>query len=356
MSKMTPEERRAYLNGSAEPRIDPLNYRVSMLKAMNWYGIEKERKVRIGYTQTWAKKVNFDLSGVTDSAMAMCGSVCRMISRGEPIDDSDVAKIQQILEGARKPVTSEDNIKPKVSGLQSKPDPLEELTNDLIETFEQAIDSNLNKPGAFQFNYDFCKGQNPKVIKVVLDHVKSRFKEILEAYNGTDSQLKEGYSHISRRGFNHFIKFYETVIDTLSKQSAVAKVQRKVKPRKEKSPAIVVKNLKYLKEFPEYNLQSVQPESIVGAKQVTLFNTKYRKLILINCLEGETLTVKGTSILNFDPSKSLMKTLRKPEEILSKFIKCSIRNSNSEFKSIKSTEKEFPGRVNSEMIILNVNR
>ena len=64
------------------------------------------------------------------------------------------------------------------------------------------------------------------------------------------------------------------------------------------------------------------------------------------------VTVKGTTILGWDPKTSIGKTLRKPEPQLKEFMsggKVAMRNFH---KSIRGKEAILNGRINKDMILL----
>ena len=66
------------------------------------------------------------------------------------------------------------------------------------------------------------------------------------------------------------------------------------------------------------------------------------------------LGVKGTSIINFDTTKSVGKTLRKPEEKLKEFAKATKVQLRKFLDEIKATETVGNGRMNSDMVLLKV--
>jgi hypothetical protein len=66
----------------------------------------------------------------------------------------------------------------------------------------------------------------------------------------------------------------------------------------------------------------------------------------------QTLSVKGTTILNFDAAKSVCKTLRKPEEKLKEFNKAGKIQLRKFLEDIKATETRLKGRISSDIILL----
>ena len=67
---------------------------------------------------------------------------------------------------------------------------------------------------------------------------------------------------------------------------------------------------------------------------------------------GSGLSVKGTTIINFDETTSKTKTLRKPNETIQKVLsggKVILRNLMSE---IKTKESPAAGRTNADTVLL----
>jgi hypothetical protein len=137
-------------------------------------------------------------------------------------------------------------------------------------------------------------------------------------------------------------------VDGCAQQQVVAKKPRTVKA---KPPAVIVKKLKFLREFAELNLKSIDPATIVGADELWVYNTKNRKLINYSAADGETLTVKNSSIIGYDIGRSDSKTLRKPEEFF-KDLSIGKRNMGTAAKSIKTKSSQPNGRISADMILI----
>ena len=127
---------------------------------------------------------------------------------------------------------------------------------------------------------------------------------------------------------------------------------RKPRQRKQKSPEQLVSKLKYLDKFEELKLESVSPKDIIGALQLWVYNTKSRKLGCYNAEDAGGLSVKGSTILNFNESKSTHKKLRKPEVTVPQVLnggKVYLRNALDEIKAVASP---LNGRLNTDTILL----
>jgi hypothetical protein len=101
-------------------------------------------------------------------------------------------------------------------------------------------------------------------------------------------------------------------------------------------------------------LVSINPADIVGAGELWVYNTKSRKLGKYVAKEFAELSVKGTSIINFDENKSVQKTLRKPEEQLKEFKAAGKVQLRKFLDDIKAVDIKLNGRINEEIILLRI--
>ena len=125
------------------------------------------------------------------------------------------------------------------------------------------------------------------------------------------------------------------------------------KPRTKKPPKIekIIGKLKYQRENADFRIASIDPAKIIGAKYLVVFNTKTRDLSLYYANEGG-FSVKGTSITNFDETKSFFKKLRKPLDILP-LVDTRI-NAERQFKQLKTEARSASGRINDNTILYMV--
>ena len=97
---------------------------------------------------------------------------------------------------------------------------------------------------------------------------------------------------------------------------------------------------------------SINPEKIIGASELWIYNTRYKTLgvyYAVNVNRG--LSVKGCTIQNFDKDTSIQKTARKPQEVLEVLNKRSLKK---QLKEMKTKEQNMTGRINSQTILLGV--
>ena len=114
----------------------------------------------------------------------------------------------------------------------------------------------------------------------------------------------------------------------------------------------LVKSLKYQQEFSELKLVSINPEKIIGATELWVFNTRYNRLGVyraVNSVRG--FSVKGCTIQHFDENESVQKTARKPKDAVNVLNKRSLK---AMFKTMKTKEQPLTGRINAQTILLGV--
>ena len=177
------------------------------------------------------------------------------------------------------------------------------------------------------------------------------------------NQLKEGYAHIKKADIKKFRTAIEELMTALDFLIESAKATRKPRKAKPKSATKLVEKLKYLKTDAKYSLASVNPVDVVGANELWVFNVKTRKIgkyVAANIdpkgmkREGSGLSVKGTTIIGFDETASIQKTLRKPEEQLKEFKSAGKVALRKFLDEIKTVDIKLNGRINQDTILLKV--
>lgn len=199
--------------------------------------------------------------------------------------------------------------------------------------------------------------QSTNISKAHISHIEEYYRPRLEELSliGEDDQVTEAYESYSKKQIKIMKEWYTNLMSDLDAYKRVKQNQRKIRAKKPKSPTKLVSKLKYMTYSDDYKIQSEKPESIIGSNTLWLFNTKTRRLCVYIASElDKELTVKGSTILGWDPKLSVGKTLRKPQEQLKEFMgggKVAMRNFA---KAIRGKEALLNGRINKDMIILKV--
>jgi hypothetical protein len=238
---------------------------------------------------------------------------------------------------------------------------LREVAMSMTEDIEAAIeswqvDAESFEPKAFKV-LNLLKGKDAKAAhaRIIRDQYAGNLAELEELASGqADEQLREAYSHRSKKQIRKLIDFYTEVNSACTMLMQESKVNRKPRAKKVVPADKLVAKLKYKKSDEPLKLVSVNPADIIGSKELWVYNTKTRKLGKYVAADFMELGVKGASITGFSESNSIQKTLRKPVEQLKEFKAAGKVALRKFLEDIKATDTKMNGRINEEIILLKV--
>jgi hypothetical protein len=236
-------------------------------------------------------------------------------------------------------------------------DRLNEKTSEHLAYFEGLYDEVVAGGTVDPKAYDYLVSNTvpQSQIKKFEDLFMARKTELGEALGKADEQIVEAYRHYKAADYKRHHAFIQSILDALDQYRSVKKATKKARVKRAPNKEKVVSKLKYMKEEKTLKLVSINPVDIVGAQELWAYNTKTRKLYkyIADSLHGP-LGIKGTSLTGFDETKSVGKTLRKPEEKLKEFAKASKVQLRKFLEDIKATETLGNGRMNSDTVLLKV--
>jgi len=184
---------------------------------------------------------------------------------------------------------------------------------------------------------------------------ESDFAELKESKtDAADEQLKEAYAHIKGDKLKKLTAWFSNTLNEIDNYVKLKSLDKKPRKKKHISADKLVSKLKFLKNHEEFGIVSVRPTDVVGAEQLWVFNIKTRKLGVYNAEYGTTLSVKGTTIINFDAATSVAKTLRKPKEKCLELLKANKVQLRKFMEGIKATQVNLTGRINTDTVLLRV--
>jgi hypothetical protein len=195
---------------------------------------------------------------------------------------------------------------------------------------------------------------NSPPTKAQLDKMDEKERDLVE-------QLHEGYEHLDNKQKKLVLQCFRKIVDACDILEAEGKANRKTRKVRLKSPEDIVKKLKFKQSDTTHGLASVEPTNIPYARILVVFNTKNRKLGVyyaknidpLNAKRpGTGLSVKGTTIIEYDETKSIQMTLRKPSEFLPEIKKATRHKFEKQFETLKTTQTKLNGRINNETILL----
>ena len=178
------------------------------------------------------------------------------------------------------------------------------------------------------------------------------YNELVDVYNKDDEYYVEAWSHLKPKYHKLMMDFYGNIVDDLDRIIKNSTAQRKPRKKKTLSATRLVKSLKFQPEFSDLKLVSINPEKIIGATELWVYNTKYNRMGVyhaVNSIRG--LSIKGCTIQHFDEDTSVQKTARKPQDALSVLNKRSLKK---QLNHMKTREQKMTGRINAQTILLGV--
>ena len=243
-------------------------------------------------------------------------------------------------------------VKKKVISIQDR---LQGKVEDFISAIETRVDDFIESD--YKTKYDAynhlleigCKATHARKMR---SFYVDCYNELVDVYNKEDEFYLEAWSHLKPKYHKTMMDFYGIIVDDLDRIIKNSTAQRKPRKKKTLSASRLIKGLKYQQEFSELKLVSINPEKIIGANTLWVYNTRYKTLGVyhaVNTVRG--LSVKGCTIQHFDESESVQKTVRKPKEALNVLNKRSLK---AMLKNMKTKEQILTGRINAQTILLGV--
>lgn len=231
---------------------------------------------------------------------------------------------------------------------------MEAKVRDLLGEVDHAID--LWDTDKFDmYSYLTDNKVSSAVASKIPTHYTDLQLEIQDAILGTDPQLKEGYSFMNMSEKKGFLNFVTKIILDTERYADNNKPIRKPRKAKAISATKLVSKLSYLDHDPINKVKSIDPSKIVGSKQLWLFNSKTNEIIKYDQLDRAGLSVKGTTIQNFNEKTSSSKKLgMKTEHFIDRILDAGSIVLNKVMSEINSKASKVTGRVNNNMIILKV--
>jgi hypothetical protein len=309
-----------------------------------------KRDARV-YMRTYLK--NFDKSGeaakkfedVPDAHfISTYGWLARIVTNGGSLrgDHQDnftkYVSSMLLISYPKKQVVVEEAPRPSVQ------DYMKEKAKEYIGELEGVIDDLYNDLKLKQIPKPYCTDIEQWVTK--------KIKEYVSVYDSTDTDTKEGYSNLGKRKLMSLVKTLQQFEEDLQKYSDFKKANRKIRQKKVKPPSVQVAKMKYKKEDTEARVTSIHPSEMVGATQVWVYNSKYKKLAVYRTESSLGIQVKGSTLQNYDPEMCEQKVVRRPEAFLPVVLSATKVKLRKIMEDLTTKGSDVNGRINEECIIL----
>lgn len=343
------------------------NLKIAEIRALNWYNYfcdNKQAKTFVVEYMTSIGRSKEEISLVASSDAyipSQLGWVARMMCMGydpsETFKKFFVKEFKTVMETAKKTKKPKSPVVATTTApVVSIQDRIREKASEEIGEVEGLVDdfiaSGCKSPPDMQ-SYLKNRALSSVVQKKMCEVFIKRSKEFEDVMNTSNADIKEGYSNFSKVQLRKVKEFYDAVVAETNR-GAENKPTRKARKVKEKPASVIASKVQYMKDFAELNLKSVLPEKIVGASQAWLYNTKTKLLGMYNADNAKGLTIKGTTIQNFNTETSTGKRLRKPEVTVKQVLDGGKIVLKKLLDGLTTKPAELTGRINSDTIVIRV--
>ena len=354
-------------------------------RGMNYYNYFNNYKDLAPNLYKWMEKSKYTkedlrcIKELSDSHITITSAaLATMFLRGMPEERADIEDFnpgawvrsdiaEYILKG--KALLEKRTASDKASAGLHQPtiqERIRDATYDHLEAIEDWLEGFIKDPASFD-----AKGFN------VLNHFKSReinqaharlirdkyayskqdYDELLSSTKDkTDAytQLVDGYSCYTKAQQRSMQAALTEIIAACDMILQKAKVSRKTRAKKAPSKEKLVAKLKFKPSDDRYKLVSIKPEEALQSIELWVFNTKTRKLGVYVASDLAALSIKGTSIINYSETKSVARTVRKPEEFFRDVKSLPKTKMRKLFETINGVETKLNGRIGEDVVLLKV--
>jgi hypothetical protein len=335
---------------------------VEYIKALNWYNYYYDTEQAKVWILEYLNKNNYDAkiissikSAPTVRIINTVGWMAKLMMRGWVLPEKSMEYFQNRIEesatfGVHEKKVQKPTEKPVVVNIQQK---VQAKARELRAKLDIHIDAFTFEDCNKNFSlYKFLQEEKPSPvgINLIMTYVNALYQELLD---------KEGYEHLNVAKYKSWLKFHEALVDDANRYHSNMKITRHGrKPRtiKVKPASKLIEKLKYKKEDVEQKLVSVDPIDIIKAQSLWVYNTKYRQLSVYHAIDDGGLSVKGTTVTQFDEKKSVSKRLRKPHEVLPRLLGSGKVVLRSFMDDIKTNSTVPTGRINEDVILLRITK
>jgi len=317
-------------------------------EALNWYGRNKDEKDAAKILGCDLKRAKNNLTYTWTIRMRNQGYV--FSEKTEEIISDLKAKFDFNTHSIPVDIDAEGNV--IVNTTVNVQERIANKTDHHIGELEGMIDE--YGIGEKPFNaYDWFITNDVKPIHAnkIIEYFKARAKQFVKEVE--DKKTREGYSSLGKAKIKSILSVMASIIKDAERLSQNANKTRKPRKKKPVSFDKQVSKLKFLEKDNNFKIQSISPVTIVGSDQLWVFNVKSRRLGVYIAADSAGLIVKGTTITNFS-EKSISKTLRKPEKILSTVLDGGKIALRKVMDSINSKAIPLNGRINKDTVLLRV--
>jgi hypothetical protein len=327
---------------------------MELLKIYSWYNYMLYRSEATQFLSDYYKKRDVKtykaIKNVSEKMfdLSICWT-CRLVDRGVNLPQFVVDKIDKHVQH----IISKYSEKKTDDVVVVLVDKTKEKENYIIGDIEEMLDR--GEPFSV-YQYLTANSIPKQYANRIVAYYEPIVAELKESYENPDADLKEGYRHLSKAGKRKLLEQFETIISDADRYAENKKAERAPIQRKKKVVPVdkKVANVQFMPRFDEFQLVSQKPALLPGAKELWIYDARYKDVIHYIALEGG-FDVKGTTLTNFDPVASVKKSAgRRSKEYADRIMKDSKIQLRKLMGDIKAPPREPNGRLNHNMLFLKV--
>jgi hypothetical protein len=343
----------------------PSHRNIILGPALNWYHSTQDSSAATTFLAQWLdnKPKRRDLAQLVrkyGSPSVTLSWLARCATQGLVLKLAEVRKIHQALSQLLNQQLTESQS--QAEKLTIKKPNIQDRINEKMRECAGEIQAALD-----EFCQSGCAGEPNLVGMLVRYNVpQARVRELsarldrqiqeLELVQaGTDPQLVEGYSNFNKRQIRSMLWWLTRAQEQILSYGTLKAASRKPVVRKGQTPQKLVSKLKFMDRHEELKLESIDPVQILKATELWVYNVNRRKLGVYVADETQgSLYVKNSRILGYSETKSVCKTIRKPDVQLKQFMAAGKPASKKWFEDLKTTQSTLNGRITPEFLLLKV--
>jgi len=340
-----------------------VRYQCQLSKALNFTDelTTAKRKSAIDNTvkKLFDRKITVDVSALSETIIKLCFLYG---TEDYDLNDDHIKTLKERLTKAKKKREKKKEKQQEDVYASSIQDRIKNIAYQIATDFDIAIDEFTfdQKEDALDdiqplkhLNMNECKGPQARYIRSFYDMA---YDGLIKSKKKGDDYVdyREAYGYLSTKQKNKLIEFYENIFAACDAVEKKSKATRKKKTtKKTKKLSTIVKSVKYQKEDQDFMLVSINPEEIIGAKQLWVFNTKTRVFGCYQSLGEDGMTVKGTTLQDIALDSSEFKKVRNPPALF-KLLKDkkTKRGYNNALKKLNTKPQKQSARINANTILL----
>ena len=236
---------------------------------------------------------------------------------------------------------------------------IRDQVNEYVAELEGIIDEFVL--AGYKSNFNSFKWFNKKQIKSmqagrIADYYEEQNTELQFAANGSNDKVQvEGYGLYTAKELAKIAEFYDTLYQDCRKWQQNSKKVSGKRKKKKKSVEATFRHFNYKTQDADLKIVSVDPALIEGAQVLYIYNTKQKKLGVLNALDRGGFQIHRSAVRNIDPSQSYEKRVsRNIIEIMQTIIDGGKITSRNTIRDCKGKVILHSGRIGSDTVLLKV--